>query len=129
MRRWRRRARPPASQLASNFVIAGLASAIHLHSKTRDARVTRGHDDREGLIGMATRILTCALTGGAPIQNNPAVPITPEQIAQQAIDPGKTGAAIAHIHVRDPKTGRSSMELDLYREVVGRIRDSGSDIV
>jgi len=78
---------------------------------------------------MATRILTCALTGGAPIQNNPAVPVTPKDIAQQAIDAGKAGAAIAHIHVRDPKTSRSSMELDLYREVVERIRDSGSDIV
>jgi uncharacterized protein (DUF849 family) len=78
---------------------------------------------------MATRILTCALTGGAPIQNNPAVPVTPKDIAQQAIDAGKAGAAIAHIHVRDPKTGRSSMALDLYREVVDRIRDSGSDMV
>lgn len=77
---------------------------------------------------MAT-ILTCAVTGGAPIQNNPAVPITPEQIATQAIDAAKAGAAVAHIHVRDPKTGRSSMELDLYREVVERIRDSGSDVV
>jgi len=78
---------------------------------------------------MSTRILTCALTGGAPIQNNPAVPVTPKDIAQQAIDAGKAGAAIAHIHVRDPKTGRSSMELDLYREVVERIRDSGSDVL
>ena len=77
---------------------------------------------------MAT-ILTCAVTGGAPIQNNPAVPITPEQIATQAIDAAKAGAAVAHIHVRDPNTGRSSMELDLYREVVERIRDSGSDVV
>ena len=77
---------------------------------------------------MAT-ILTCAVTGGAPIRDNPAVPITPEQIATQAIDAAKAGAAVAHIHVRDPKTGRSSMELDLYREVVQRIRDSGSDVV
>ena len=74
-------------------------------------------------------ILTCAVTGGAPIQNNPAVPVTPKDIAQQAIDAAKAGAAIAHIHVRDPKTGRSSMELDLYREVVERIRDSGSDVI
>jgi len=78
---------------------------------------------------MATRILTCALTGGAPIQNNPAVPVTPKDIAQQAVDAAKAGAAIAHIHVRDPQTGRSSMELSLYREVVERIRDSGTDVV
>jgi uncharacterized protein (DUF849 family) len=77
---------------------------------------------------MAT-ILTCALTGGAAIQNNPAVPVTPQQIAGQAIDAARAGAAVAHIHVRDPKTGRSSMDLDLYREVVERIRDSGSDVI
>ena len=53
----------------------------------------------------------------------------PSRIAPQAIDAAKAGAAVAHIHVRDPKTGRSSMELDLYREVVERIRDSGSDVV
>lgn len=76
-----------------------------------------------------SRILTCAVTGGAPIQNNPAVPVTPKDIAQQAIDAAKAGAAVAHIHVRDPQTGRSSMELSLYREVVERIRDSGSDVI
>jgi uncharacterized protein (DUF849 family) len=79
---------------------------------------------------MATTILTCAVTGGAPISgNNPAVPVTPAQIAQQSIDAAKAGAAVVHIHVRDPTTGRSSMELELYREVVARIRDSGSDVV
>jgi 3-dehydrocarnitine:acetyl-CoA trimethylamine transferase len=79
---------------------------------------------------MATTILTCAVTGGAPISgNNPAVPVTPAQIAQQSIDAANAGAAVVHIHVRDPTTGRSSMELELYREVVARIRDSGSDVV
>src|SRR5262245_9658618 len=79
---------------------------------------------------MPKTILTCAVTGGAPISgNNPAVPVTPAQIAQQSIDAAKAGAAVVHIHVRDPATSRSSMELDLYREVVARIRDSGSDVV
>jgi uncharacterized protein (DUF849 family) len=79
---------------------------------------------------MPKTILTCAVTGGAPISgNNPAVPVTPTQIAQQSIDAAKAGAAVVHIHVRDPATGRSSMELALYREVVDRIRDSGSDVV
>jgi 3-dehydrocarnitine:acetyl-CoA trimethylamine transferase len=79
---------------------------------------------------MAKTILTCAVTGGAPISgNNPAVPVTPADIAQQSIDAAKAGAAVVHIHVRDHKTGRSSMELELYREVVGRIRDSGTDVV
>ena len=79
---------------------------------------------------MATRILTCALTGGAPILGgNKAVPVTPAEIARAAIDAAKSGAAIAHIHVRDPDTGASSMDLALYREVVERIRDSGSDVL
>jgi uncharacterized protein (DUF849 family) len=79
---------------------------------------------------MAKTILTCAVTGGAPISgNNPAVPVTPAQIAQQSIDAAKAGAAVVHIHVRDPATGRSSMELELYREVVSRIRDSGVDVL
>jgi uncharacterized protein (DUF849 family) len=74
---------------------------------------------------MPTTMLTCAVTGGAPISgNNPAVPVTPLQIAQQSIDAAKAGAAVVHIHVRDPATGRSGMELEPYREVVGRIRDN-----
>jgi uncharacterized protein (DUF849 family) len=79
---------------------------------------------------MAKTILTCAVTGGAPISgNNPAVPVTPAQIAQQSIDAAKAGAAVVHIHVRDPATGRSSMDLELYSEVVERIRNSGVDVV
>ncbi len=75
-------------------------------------------------------IITCAITGGGDTAGkNPAVPVTPEQIASSAIEAGKAGAAIAHIHVRDPATGMGSMETALYREVVARIRDSGSDII
>lgn len=75
-------------------------------------------------------IITCAVTGGGDtVSRNPAVPVTPEQIATAAIDAGKAGAAIAHIHVRDPATGQGSMDLAHYREVVERIRDSGSDIL
>lgn len=75
-------------------------------------------------------ILTCAVTGG---HNNharhPDFPITPEQIANDCINAGKAGAAIAHIHVRDPDTGQRSGEPALYREVVHRIKDAGSDIL
>jgi uncharacterized protein (DUF849 family) len=75
-------------------------------------------------------IITCAVTGGAPLTGkHPAIPVTPAQIATACIDAGKAGAAIAHIHVRDPQTGQSSAELSLYREVVDRIADSGSDII
>jgi uncharacterized protein (DUF849 family) len=57
------------------------------------------------------------------------VPITPEQIANEAIAACEAGASIAHIHVRDPETGMPSTELSLYREVVSRIRESGCPIL
>lgn len=75
-------------------------------------------------------IITCAITGGGDtVGKHPAIPVTPEQIAVSAIDAAKAGAAIVHIHVRDPKTGKPSMEVALYREVVERIRASGTDVV
>jgi len=75
-------------------------------------------------------ILTCAVTGGHNnIEKHPDYPITPEQIAGDCIDAGKAGAAIAHIHVRDPKTGMRSGDPALFREVFERIKASGSDIL
>jgi uncharacterized protein (DUF849 family) len=75
-------------------------------------------------------IITCAVTGGADtVGKHPAIPVTPQQIAEASIAAGKAGAAIAHIHVRDPATGKAARELALYREVVERIRDSGTDII
>jgi uncharacterized protein (DUF849 family) len=75
-------------------------------------------------------ILTCAVTGNITTpEQTPHLPITPEQIANAAVDAAKAGAAVAHIHVRDPATGRPSMELALYREVMDRIRASGTDVV
>ncbi len=75
-------------------------------------------------------MISCAVTGSADTPSrNPAVPVTPRQIAQSAIDAAKAGAAIVHIHVRDPQTTRPSMEVALYREVVDRIRGSGSDVL
>jgi 3-dehydrocarnitine:acetyl-CoA trimethylamine transferase len=75
-------------------------------------------------------VITCAVTGSADTSGkSPAVPVTPKQIAQSALDAGKAGAAVVHIHVRDPETGKASMDLELYRETVGRIRETGSDIV
>lgn len=75
-------------------------------------------------------IITCALTGGAELSGkNTAVPVTPREIADSAIEAGRAGAAIAHIHVRNPETGRASMRLELYREVVDRIRQSGVDML
>jgi uncharacterized protein (DUF849 family) len=75
-------------------------------------------------------ILTCAVTGGDDTGLKfPNVPVTPQEVAQACIDACTAGAAIVHIHVRDPVTGKPSMDLALYREVVDRIRDSGSPVI
>jgi uncharacterized protein (DUF849 family) len=75
-------------------------------------------------------ILTCAITGGDDTAGRfPAVPVTPEQIAKSAVEACKAGAAIAHIHVRNPQTGKPSMEAGLYREVIDRIREAGSPVI
>ncbi len=75
-------------------------------------------------------ILTCAVTGGDDNTHRyPQVPVTPEQIANACIEAAKAGAAITHIHVRDPETGKPSMALALYAEVVDRIRASNVDVI
>ena len=75
-------------------------------------------------------IITCAVTGSADtVARNPAVPVTPTEIAQSALDAAKAGAAIVHVHVRDPESGKASMELDYYRETAGRIRQSETDVL
>jgi len=75
-------------------------------------------------------ILSCAVTGsGNTVDRHPDIPVTPEEIATAAIEAAKAGAAIAHIHVREPDSGKSSRRVELYREVVERIRDSNTDVV
>jgi 3-dehydrocarnitine:acetyl-CoA trimethylamine transferase len=75
-------------------------------------------------------VITCAVTGNlTKPEQSPYLPITPQQIADSAIAASRAGAAVAHIHVRDPNTGRPSMELDLYRETMDRIRASAPDLV
>src|SRR5882757_6972995 len=75
-------------------------------------------------------MISCAVTGSADTpRRNPAVPVTPAQIATSCIDAAKAGAAIVHIHVRDPQTTKPSMDGELYREVVERIRASGTDVL
>jgi uncharacterized protein (DUF849 family) len=74
--------------------------------------------------------VTCAVTGsGETTGKSDKVPVTPEQIANSAIEAAKAGAAVVHIHVRDPKTGRGSRSTELYAEVVDRIRSSDVDVV
>ena len=74
-------------------------------------------------------IITAAVCGSAPTkQQNPKVPYTPREIADEALAAWRAGAAIAHIHVRDPETGVPVTRLDLFLEVVERIR-SDSDLI
>ncbi len=74
--------------------------------------------------------VTCAVTGaGDTTGKSDKVPVTPKQIADSAIEAAKAGAAVAHIHVRDPETGKGSRDPKLFKEVVDRVRDSGTDVV
>ena len=74
--------------------------------------------------------ITCAVTGsGETTAKSDKVPVTPQQIAESAIEAAKAGAAVVHIHVRDPRTGRGSRDTALYAEVVDRIRSSDTDVV
>jgi uncharacterized protein (DUF849 family) len=78
---------------------------------------------------MAKTILSVAVTGNqTTLAQHPGLPCTPLQIATACIESAKAGAAITHIHVRY-EDGRPSMELDHYREVCDRIRDSGVDVI
>ena len=75
-------------------------------------------------------IVTCAVTGaGDTLGKHPEVPVTPEQISNAAIAAAKAGASVAHIHVRDPETGLGSRDVNLFKEVVERIRDRNTDVV
>jgi uncharacterized protein (DUF849 family) len=75
-------------------------------------------------------IVTCAVTGNLTDPAKcPALPITPKQIADACVEAAREGASIAHIHVRDPATGRPSMDLAHYREVVERIREKNDTLV
>jgi uncharacterized protein (DUF849 family) len=79
---------------------------------------------------MRKTIITCAVTGNLTTrENHPGLPVTPEEIADSCLEAAAAGAAIAHIHVRDPQSGKPSMELDLYREVVERIRAKDSALI
>jgi uncharacterized protein (DUF849 family) len=72
---------------------------------------------------MSKVVTTAAVIGGVTSRDDtPHAPITPAEIAASAVECCRAGAAICHLHVRDPETGRSSTRLDLYREVVGRVR-------
>ncbi len=74
--------------------------------------------------------ITCAVTGaGATTDKSDKVPVTPRQIADSAIEAARAGAAVVHLHVREPSTGAGSRSVELYREAVDRIRSSGVDVL
>jgi len=75
-------------------------------------------------------IITCAVTGsGDTAEKHPDLPKSPEQIAAAAIEAAEAGAAVAHIHVRNPQTGEAGRKLEWYQEVVERVRASSTDVV
>jgi uncharacterized protein (DUF849 family) len=75
-------------------------------------------------------LITCAVTGSGNTQDRSSfVPRSPEDIAESAIEAAKAGAAVVHCHVRDPKTGKPSRNLDYYREVTELIRKSPVDVI
>src|ERR1700735_492147 len=75
-------------------------------------------------------IITCAVTGaGDTVGKHPAIPVTPRQIADAAIEAAREGAAVAHIHARQPESGRFSRDPALYRQVVEIIRASNTDVI
>ena len=75
-------------------------------------------------------IITCAVTGsGDTVGTHPDIPVTPAQIAGAALEAARAGAAVAHIHVREPGSGAPSRKLEYYREVVERIRAADVDVI
>jgi uncharacterized protein (DUF849 family) len=74
--------------------------------------------------------ITCAVTGSADsVRKNPHVPVTPAQIAESALEAHAAGAAIVHLHVRDPHSGAASRDPALFREVVDRIRSRNRSVI
>jgi len=75
-------------------------------------------------------VITCAVTGsGTKPDQTPYLPITPSQISDSALEAAEAGAAVVHIHVRNPIDGTPSMELDLYKEVVDLIKKENRDLI
>ncbi|HYH18181.1 MAG TPA: 3-keto-5-aminohexanoate cleavage protein [Azospirillum sp.] len=75
-------------------------------------------------------IITCAVTGGVHTPTmSPHLPITPEEIAEQAIDAANAGAAIVHLHARDPETGRPSPSPDVFARFLQRIKGESDAVI
>ncbi len=80
--------------------------------------------------GVRKVVITCAVTGNAPFNpRHPAFPVTPQDIAAACIEAARAGAAVVHVHVRDPHTSAGSRKPQLFKETVDRLRDSGVDVI
>jgi uncharacterized protein (DUF849 family) len=74
--------------------------------------------------------ITCAVTGNLTLPSQtPHLPITPEEVAEACLGAAEAGAAIVHIHVRYPGSGKPSMEIEHYRDAVERIRAKNKDLI
>jgi len=79
---------------------------------------------------MNKRVITAAITGAIHTPSmSPYLPITPDQIVDEAVRAWEAGAAVAHVHVRDPKDGRPSSDVNLYKEVASKIKNRCDIIV
>ena len=75
-------------------------------------------------------IITCAVTGaGDTTSRSDLIPITPQQVADAAIEAARAGAAVCHIHVRDPETGKGSRDPELFKQTLDIIHASGVDMI
>jgi uncharacterized protein (DUF849 family) len=75
-------------------------------------------------------IITCAVTGSIHTPTmSPHLPITPEQIAAESVAAANAGAAMIHLHARDPKTGKPSQEPKLFAEFLPRIKEQSDAII
>ena len=75
-------------------------------------------------------LITCAVTGaGDTVGKHPAMPVTPEQIANSALEAASAGATVVHCHVREPSTGKGSRKVEYYAEVMERIRAKNKEVI
>src|SRR3954453_19831320 len=81
-------------------------------------------------VAMKKVIITCAITGGAHTPSmSPHLPVTPEEIADQSIEAAEAGAAIIHLHARDPKDGRPTGDPAVFRRFLQRIKGATDAVV
>lgn len=102
------------------------------HAKLCQAVATRGGPPIgvDAVPSSRKVIITCAVTGSIHTPSMSAsLPVTPDQIAREAIDAAAAGAAMIHLHARDPETGRPDQSPELFKRFMPRIRQSTDAIL